>query len=82
MTRLVKYSTLSDEKELTEEDVVRILDEAEECLNNATKKENMGDYEEAIEIRAAKTIFTHYYGPLLIGLVGSALTGGIKQPAF
>lgn len=73
MEKFETYLVPVNEKELTNKEIEKILCEAKECLFTANKKERLGDYEEAIEIRAAKTIFTHYYGPLLIGLVGSIL---------
>jgi hypothetical protein len=60
-------------KSEADKDIKLILQEAQECLETAMRKEKLGDYEAAIEIRAAKTIFTHYYGPLLISLVESVL---------
>jgi uncharacterized protein (UPF0332 family) len=69
MTKITPHS----EDLLSKEEVESLLDEAEKCLRTATQKEKPGDYEETIEIRAAKTMFTHYYGPLLLGLVGSSL---------
>lgn len=71
MQKLETYLVSVDNKDLTDLEVKKILSEAKACLESANKKEQLGDYEEIIEIRAAKTIFTHYYGPLLISLVGS-----------
>jgi len=66
-----KYS-ISCGETLTSDDIESLLHEADDCLKKATQKEN-DNMEYNLEARAAKTLFTHYYGPILLDLIGSSL---------